>query len=162
MPRPGQLANYGKASVGAGPYARVCRGRRALAQVGRCPFQCGAPYEPHRSSPGHVSAGGSSARKCTPEPCAQVRILLGAPKSNAKANRSLLVICHLTWANVRQGPPLPRRPRPRHAPGPATPDASRTSALWRATTIKTVYSPGRSTVQAARTRRPSRCANRAR
>jgi hypothetical protein len=84
--------------------SRARRGRRrgptALARACHCPLKSCAPYAPHRSRPGRVSAGDSNARKCTPEPCAQVRILLGAPKSNTQANRILLVLCHLTWANV--------------------------------------------------------------
>jgi hypothetical protein len=46
-------------------------------------------------------------RECTPEPCAQVRILLGVLKSNAQANRTILMKCHLTWANVWNAPTPP-------------------------------------------------------
>src|ERR1022692_574894 len=65
------------------------------------------PYAPRVCSAGRVGAGSGCMRECTPEPCAQVRILLGAPKSNARANRLLLVICNLTWANVWNAPTPP-------------------------------------------------------
>src|ERR1022692_927134 len=97
------------------------------------------PYAPRACSPGGVPAGSGCMRDCTPEPCAQVRILLGAPKSNTQANHILLVICHLTWANVRHAHLSPAA----RAPGTSqNPDDRRlvTSAPWRAATIKTVYS----------------------
>ena len=59
-----------------------------------------APYAPRACSAGRVPADSDGMRECTPEPCAQVRILLGAHKSNTQANRTLWVICDLTWANV--------------------------------------------------------------
>jgi hypothetical protein len=43
-------------------------------------------------------------RDCTPEPCAQVRILLEALKSNTQANNVFLASYGLTWANVRHDP----------------------------------------------------------
>jgi hypothetical protein len=52
-------------------------------------------------------------RDCTPEPCAQVRILLEALNSNTEANRVLSASCYLTWANVRDDLLSPAV----HAPG---------------------------------------------
>jgi len=63
-------------------------------------------------------------RDCTPEPCAQVRILLGALESNRKANRLLLVMCNLAWANVWNAPHSPGLARAGHAPGAGARDAS--------------------------------------
>jgi hypothetical protein len=60
---------------------------------------------------------------------------VGGAKSNTYANRLLLVMCNLTWANVWNAS---------HSPGLARPRSRRarcllTSAPWRATTINTVY-----------------------
>ena len=81
------------------------------------------PYAPRASGPGCVPAGSGRMRDCAPEPCAGSNPAGGA-KSNTQANHVFSVICHLTWANVRHGPP-PRRARLRHVPGPGAQDASR-------------------------------------
>src|SRR5450755_164006 len=50
-----------------------------------------APYAPRACSAGRVPAGSGCMRICTPEPCAQVRILLGAHRtSNFLASHYLL------------------------------------------------------------------------
>jgi hypothetical protein len=66
-----------------------------------------APAVPQASIRNAVSTGQGDKRKRSPEPCAQVRILLGAPKSNTRANFVFLAICRLTWANVRHDPLSP-------------------------------------------------------
>jgi hypothetical protein len=65
----------------------------------------------HAAQAAFLLVAASCIRECTPEPCAQVRILLGALlgglKSNAQANHILWALCHLTWANARHDPLSP-------------------------------------------------------
>jgi hypothetical protein len=99
-------------------------GRRRPDNASPAVVDMRAPLAPRPRIHDGVCAGQNDTRQRSPEPCVQVRILLGALKSNTQANHASLAICHLTWAYARHRPPLPRRPRPRHAPGPGTPDSS--------------------------------------